>query len=90
MEAYHKSDIEELENRVKKLMEPYPGQTSMVEIEKPKSSKTKNLMKQLLSEAESNYKDEDEMDNWCVICNEDGDFKCINCDNDVYCKRCFK
>lgn len=71
---------------------------------KKKLNKTDELMKQLLSEAEVKYKldnernsdddDDDEgkddMDKWCCICNDDGQYKCVDCDNDVYCKRCFK
>ena len=102
MEDFNKNTLNDLEVRVKKLLEPYPGQevSSTIENEEvrtkqqaKKPSKPKELMKKLLSEAESNYKNNssgDEMDKWCTICNDDGDFKCIDCDNDVYCKRCFK
>lgn len=31
----------------------------------------------------------DETEGWCCICNEDGVLVCIDCDDDVYCKRCF-
>lgn len=110
LDEYNKNELNDLEIRVKKLLEPYPGQSNASSVltnesqseeaklkpsKKPKS-KSKELMKQLLSEAESNYKrdnkkkSDDDMDNWCAICNDDGDFKCIDCDNDVYCKRCFK
>jgi hypothetical protein len=32
---------------------------------------------------------EDEMENWCCICNEDGTIICKSCDNDVYCTICW-
>ncbi|KAJ9585681.1 hypothetical protein L9F63_002471 [Diploptera punctata] len=27
---------------------------------------------------------------WCIICNEDASVRCVDCDNDLYCKSCFK
>lgn len=42
-------------------------------------------------EEEKQKKEElDEMDNWCVICNSNGHLRCIDCDGDAYCKRCFR
>lgn len=32
----------------------------------------------------------DETEGWCCICNEDGVILCIDCEDDVYCKACFK
>lgn len=32
----------------------------------------------------------DETQNWCCICNEDGSLQCTDCDEDVYCPRCFR
>ncbi|KAJ3270356.1 Abscission/NoCut checkpoint regulator [Terramyces sp. JEL0728] len=32
----------------------------------------------------------DETDSWCCICNEDGQVICKECDDDVYCNRCFR
>jgi hypothetical protein len=102
IEDYNKKELNDLELRVKKLLEPYPGQalSSRIENEEVKTkqtikkpSKSKELMKKFLSEAESSYKNnssEDETCKWCTICNDDGDFKCVDCDYDVYCKRCFK
>ncbi|KXL41363.1 hypothetical protein M433DRAFT_139042 [Acidomyces richmondensis BFW] len=34
------------------------------------------------------YTDE-EIDSWCCICNEDGEVRCLGCDNDIYCQNCW-
>ncbi|KAI1408924.1 hypothetical protein F5Y13DRAFT_171112 [Hypoxylon sp. FL1857] len=35
------------------------------------------------------FTDEDQK-TWCVICLEDGAIRCLDCDGDVYCARCWK
>ncbi|OIW25965.1 hypothetical protein CONLIGDRAFT_513435 [Coniochaeta ligniaria NRRL 30616] len=35
------------------------------------------------------YTDEDQK-TWCVVCLEDATIKCIGCDDDVYCGRCWR
>ncbi|KAI1766655.1 hypothetical protein GGR53DRAFT_485372 [Hypoxylon sp. FL1150] len=35
------------------------------------------------------YTDEDQK-TWCVVCLEDGSIKCLGCDGDVYCARCWR
>jgi len=32
---------------------------------------------------------DEEMDSWCIICNDDAAVKCIGCDGDLYCKVCW-
>lgn len=27
---------------------------------------------------------------WCALCNEDAHLRCFGCDNDLYCRRCWK
>ena len=34
------------------------------------------------------YTDED-IESWCVICNEDATVKCLGCDGDLYCAECW-
>ncbi|KAI8965383.1 hypothetical protein F5Y11DRAFT_354972 [Daldinia sp. FL1419] len=35
------------------------------------------------------FTDEDQK-TWCVVCLEDGAIRCLDCDNDIYCARCWK
>ncbi|KAI0007628.1 hypothetical protein F4779DRAFT_591196 [Xylariaceae sp. FL0662B] len=35
------------------------------------------------------YTDEDQK-TWCIVCLEDGAIRCLGCDGDVYCARCWK
>ncbi|KAI5847190.1 hypothetical protein DFP73DRAFT_544508 [Morchella snyderi] len=30
----------------------------------------------------------EESDTWCCICNEDGEYQCSGCENDIYCASC--
>lgn len=47
----------------------------------PADKPTKNVMKK--------YTDE-EIDEWCIICQDDATIKCVGCDGDLYCVRCWK
>lgn len=42
-----------------------------------------------LLRSRSKYTDEDQK-TWCVVCLEDAAIRCVGCDNDVYCARCWK
>jgi hypothetical protein len=46
---------------------------------KSKTTKTSNLPK---------YTDED-IESWCVICNEDATLRCLGCEGDLYCAECW-
>lgn len=35
------------------------------------------------------YTDEDQK-SWCIVCLEDGTIRCLDCDDDIYCGRCWK
>ncbi|KAK4129409.1 hypothetical protein N657DRAFT_73076 [Parathielavia appendiculata] len=35
------------------------------------------------------YTDEDH-ETWCIVCLDDATIRCVGCDNDVYCARCWK
>ena len=37
----------------------------------------------------SKVKEDDELP-WCELCNEDAQLRCLGCDGDLYCRRCWK
>lgn len=43
-----------------------------------------------IAEEETKKREEEEMARWCCICNDNGHVKCRDCDDDVFCNRCFK
>ena len=48
---------------------------------KPVDQPVKDVMKK--------YTDE-EVDSWCIICQDDATVKCLGCDGDLYCANCWK
>jgi hypothetical protein len=32
---------------------------------------------------------DDEIDTWCIICQDDATLRCLGCDNDLYCQNCW-
>lgn len=52
----------------------------------PTSIPTKSV-KRLTSK--TGYTDDD-MDSWCTVCLEDATLRCLGCDEDVYCTRCWR
>lgn len=56
-----------------------PGAPSFSPSKKTSKNVNSNLPK---------YTDE-EIDSWCVICNDDATVRCIGCDGDLYCRSCW-
>ena len=51
---------------------------------------TKHKWSWQIEEEKQNKLEEEEMEKWCCICNNNGHCKCTDCDGDVFCNRCFK
>ena len=53
------------------------------------SKKSIRLMK-LNSKSRPKQYSEAEIDSWCIICCDDATVKCLGCDGDLYCAKCWK
>jgi hypothetical protein len=47
----------------------------------PAAKPVKGVMKKYMDE---------EVDSWCIICQDDATVKCLGCDGDLYCANCWK
>jgi len=55
----------------------------------PSFSPSKKSIKVTKAKAKTHFSDED-IDSWCIICNDDAAVKCIGCDGDLYCRQCWE
>ncbi|OCL15153.1 hypothetical protein AOQ84DRAFT_121172 [Glonium stellatum] len=55
----------------------------------PSFSPSKKPIKVTKAKAKTHFTDE-EIDSWCIICNDDAAVKCIGCDGDLYCRQCWQ
>ena len=55
----------------------------------PSFSPSKKPIKVTKAKAKTHFTDE-EIDSWCIICNDDAVVKCIGCDGDLYCRQCWQ
>ncbi|EMD94475.1 hypothetical protein COCC4DRAFT_148833 [Bipolaris maydis ATCC 48331] len=72
--------------RLAALAAPSPSQTDALGLPSaPSFAPTKkppvstNLQKKI----------DEEIDTWCIICQDDATLKCLGCDNDLYCQNCW-
>ncbi len=94
---FEQDEIKKLENRLKSLQSA--GKTindkegiSIGDEKAKEVDPTEELVRKLLADAELAEKKKkiDEMDTWCCLCNNDATLKCIDCDKELYCSRCYK
>ncbi|KAH8173817.1 hypothetical protein LIA77_05236 [Sarocladium implicatum] len=83
------SDINSLTTRLAALRTPSSPSsadpsTLLPSVPTSKPSKQPNRLT-----SRTNYTDED-ADSWCTVCLEDATLRCIGCDEDVYCTRCWR
>ena len=96
--------MEKLENRLKNLKADSILENENKNLNEPKqegdvsalprkvSDPNDDIMRKFLQEAEVSYKkrQDSDQDEWCCLCNNDASIKCIDCEDDLYCKRCYK
>lgn len=102
---FEQQELERLEKRLAELKannkatgdQSEPRTSSNTDELKPVSKEidpADALMKKLLQEAEISQKqkaqEEEEEDTWCCLCNDDATLKCLDCEDDPFCTRCYK
>lgn len=75
-------DMDDITARMAALRSASPTDLPSVPTSKP--SKGINRLT-----SKTNYTDDD-MDSWCTVCLEDATLRCLGCDGDVYCARCWR
>ncbi|KAF2846849.1 hypothetical protein T440DRAFT_457654 [Plenodomus tracheiphilus IPT5] len=72
--------------RLAALSDPSPSQTDSLGL--PSAPSFSPRKKPAVSSNLEERLDE-EIDTWCVICQDDATLRCIGCDNDLYCQNCW-
>ncbi|KAF4450924.1 Zinc finger FYVE domain-containing protein 19 [Fusarium austroafricanum] len=80
------TDIDDLTARLAALRAPSPDEDSLALPSVPTSKPSGQPVNRLTSR--TNYTDDD-VDSWCTVCLEDATVRCPECDDDVYCTRCW-
>ncbi|KAF2662935.1 hypothetical protein K491DRAFT_584037 [Lophiostoma macrostomum CBS 122681] len=75
--------------RLAALSKPHPSSTSdPLGLPSAPSFAPSNKPPKVTSSNFPKYADE-EIDTWCIICTDDATLKCLGCDNDLYCQKCW-
>jgi hypothetical protein len=100
MEDHNRIELEKLEQRLRNLGEPTQSLANIDGLNKPSINPNQDSFDKFIQDAQSKYfaqsnqtnsDDGDEnVDKECCICYEDAVYRCVDCDDDFYCKKCFK
>ncbi|KPM39431.1 hypothetical protein AK830_g7138 [Neonectria ditissima] len=78
------TDLDDLTARMAALRAPASDGLDLPDVPTDAPSKP---VKRLTSR--TNYTDDD-VDSWCTVCLEDATLRCLGCEDDVYCARCWR
>lgn len=81
------ADLDDITARMAALRAPSNTEDDLSLPSVPTSKPSGKPVNRLTSK--TNYTDED-MDGWCTVCLEDATLRCLGCDDDVYCTRCWR
>ncbi|TWU76226.1 hypothetical protein ED733_004400 [Metarhizium rileyi] len=76
--------IDDITARMAALRAPTSTDDGLPSVPTSKPSKRVNRLT-----SRTNYTDDD-ADSWCTVCLEDATLRCLGCDGDVYCTRCWR
>lgn len=90
--ASAKADIDDITARIAALRAPAAGEEeedafSLPSVPSSKPSAGDAPVKRLTSKTD--YTDDD-IDGWCTVCLDDATLRCLGCDDDPYCTRCWR
>lgn len=82
------ANLDDMTARLAALKAPADGEDDGLALPSVPSSKPSGKPIKRLT-TKTGYTDDD-MDGWCTVCLEDATLRCLGCDDDVYCTRCWK
>ncbi|KAL1603971.1 hypothetical protein SLS60_005563 [Paraconiothyrium brasiliense] len=73
--------------RLAALSSPSPSQTDSLGL--PSAPSFAPTKKPPTIQSSFAKKIDDEIETWCIICNDDATLRCLGCDGDLYCRKCW-
>lgn len=88
--SHHSSrDLPSTSNR-SPLPPPPPDQSAEMPFFLPSVPLTKPSSKVVKPKSKGRQFTDEEIESWCIICNDNAKVRCIGCDGDLYCSNCWR
>lgn len=81
------ADLDDISARLARLNSPSDAALDLPSVPSGRPTPGAKPIKRLT--ARSGYTDDD-VDSWCTVCLEDATLRCLGCDDDPYCARCWR